>query len=119
MRPPDRDGARMLAYRTSTEERLSALLIRAGRPTTLDRIRVIIFDKGHTQLSAYVTEMLQIFQSSKILKSPSFCSRSQAENPHILRVLALGDEFRERIAFCGSQEKIGKCLAQRVCHDKF
>jgi hypothetical protein len=53
------------------------------------------------------------------LKSPSFCSRSQAENPHILRVLALGDEFRERIAFCGSQEKLGKCLAQRVCHDKF
>src|SRR5579864_5630217 len=31
------------------------------------------------------------------LKSPSFCSRSQAERPHILRVLAIGDEFRERI----------------------
>src|SRR5437660_8142901 len=54
-----------------------------------------------------------------ILKSPSFCSRSQAENAHILRVLPLGDEFRERIGFCGSEEKFGKCLAQRVCHDKF
>src|SRR2546426_10220222 len=53
------------------------------------------------------------------LKSPSFCSRSQAENAHILRVLPLGDEFRERIGFCGSEEKFGKCLAQRVCHDKF
>src|ERR1700693_2581425 len=52
------------------------------------------------------------------LKSTSFCSRGQAENPHILGVLALGDEFRERIAFCGTHEKIGKCLAQRVCHDK-
>src|SRR5437879_1064464 len=53
------------------------------------------------------------------LKSAAFCSRSQAENPHILRVLPLGDEFRERIAFCGSEEKFGKCLAQRVCDDKF
>jgi len=33
------------------------------------------------------------------LKSPSFCSRSQAESPHIFCVLPLSDEFRERIAF--------------------
>src|ERR1700757_2596692 len=52
------------------------------------------------------------------LKSPSFCSRSQAENPHNCCVLPLSDEFRERIAFCGSHEKFGKCLAQRVCNDK-
>lgn len=52
------------------------------------------------------------------LKSPFFCSGGQAENLHILCVLALGDEFRERIAFCGSQEKIGKCLSQGVCNDK-
>ena len=66
MEIPRRDMARIVAYRTSTEERLSALLIRAGRPTTLNRIKAIIFDKGHTQLSVYVTEMLQTFQSSTI-----------------------------------------------------
>jgi hypothetical protein len=33
------------------------------------------------------------------LKSPSFCSRSQAESPHIFCVLPLSDEFRERIGF--------------------
>src|SRR6516164_4230432 len=53
------------------------------------------------------------------LKSPSFCSRSQAESPHIFCVLPLSDEFGERIAFCGSHEKFGKCLASRVCHDEF
>src|SRR5271163_5260409 len=53
-----------------------------------------------------------------VLKSPSFYSRCQAENPHILRVLAIGDEFREGIAFCGTHEKFGKRLAQRFCHDK-
>lgn len=52
------------------------------------------------------------------LKSPSFYSRCQAENPHILRVLAIGDEFRERIGFCGTHEKFGKCLAQRFCNDE-
>src|SRR6516225_6339808 len=57
--------------------------------------------------------------NSLVLKSPSFCSRSQAESPHIFCVLPLSDEFRERIAFCGSHEKFGKCLAQRVCHDEF
>jgi hypothetical protein len=51
-------------------------------------------------------------------KSPSFYSRCQAENPHILRVLAIGDEFRERIGFCGTHEKFGKCLAQRFCNDE-
>ena len=54
----------------------------------------------------------------KDLKSPSFYSRCQAENPHILRVLAIGDEFRERIGFCGTHEKFGKCLAQRFCNDE-
>ena len=53
------------------------------------------------------------------LKGPSFCSRSQAESPHIFCVLPLSDEFGERIAFCGSHEKFGKCLASRVCHDEF
>src|SRR5271163_1266719 len=53
-----------------------------------------------------------------VLKSPSFYSRCQAENPHILRVLAIGDEFRERIGFCGTHEKFGKCLAQRFCNDE-
>src|SRR5207302_2014906 len=52
-----------------------------------------------------------------ILKSPSFCSRSQAETPHIFCVLPLSDEFRERITFCGSHEKFGKCLAQRICNE--
>jgi hypothetical protein len=47
----------------------------------------------------------------KHLKSPSFCSRSQAESPHIFCVLPLSDEFGEGIAFCGSHEKFGKCLA--------
>src|SRR3974377_890905 len=56
---------------------------------------------------------------SSVLKSPLFCSPSQAENPHICCVLPLSDEFRERIAFCGSHEKFGKCLAERVCDDKF
>src|SRR5438105_808229 len=51
------------------------------------------------------------------LKSPSFCSRSQAETPHIFCVLPLSDEFRERITFCGSHEKFGKCLAQRICNE--
>src|SRR6516225_11093122 len=46
--------------------------------------------------------------NSLVLKSPSFCSRSQAESPHIFCVLPLSDEFRERIAFCGSHEKFGK-----------
>src|SRR5580658_11320290 len=53
-----------------------------------------------------------------VLKSPSFYSRCQAKNPHILRVLAIGDEFRERIGFCGTHEKFGKCLAQRFCNDE-
>ena len=66
MRTPDRDMARVVAHRMLTEERLSALLIRAGRPTTLDRIKAIIFDKGHTQLIAYVAEMIQVFQSSEM-----------------------------------------------------
>src|ERR1700693_5845680 len=56
--------------------------------------------------------------SENYLKRPSFYSRCQAENPHILRVLAIGDEFRERIGFCGTHEKFGKCLAQRVCNDE-
>src|ERR1700683_868035 len=55
----------------------------------------------------------------KLLKSPSFYSRCQAENPHILRVLAMGDEFRERIGFCRTHEKFGKCLAQRFCRDEW
>src|SRR6516164_3044624 len=57
--------------------------------------------------------------SHQELKSPSFCSQSQAESPHIFCVLPLSDEFGERIAFCGSHEKFGKCLASRVCHDEF
>src|ERR1700674_485579 len=55
---------------------------------------------------------------SIVLKSPCFCLRSQAENWHVLHVLPLGDEFREGIAFCGTHEKFGKCLAERFCHDK-
>src|ERR1700680_4384521 len=64
------------------------------------------------------TRLVQFFGSVTILKSPSFYSRCQAENPHILRVLAIGDEFRERIGFCGTHEKFGKCLAQRFCNDE-
>jgi hypothetical protein len=32
--------------------------------------------------------------------------------------LPIGDEFRERIALAGTDEKFGKCLAQGVCNDK-
>src|ERR1700686_5340781 len=67
---------------------------------------------------AFCWAVIGMSPDTPYLKSTSFCSRGQAENPHILGVLALGDEFRERIAFCGTHEKIGKCLAQRVCHDK-
>ena len=42
---------------------------------------------------------------------------SQVESPHIFCVLPLSDEFRERVAFCGSHEKFGKCLAQRICNE--
>ena len=66
MQSTGRDMARIVAYRTLTEERLSALLVRAGRPATLDGIKTIIFDEGHTQLSAYVTKMLRIFEPSQI-----------------------------------------------------
>src|SRR5271154_6517848 len=34
-------------------------------------------------------------------------------------VLPIGNEFRERIVFCGTHEKFRKCLAQGICHDKF
>jgi hypothetical protein len=61
-----RDMAHVVAYRSLTEERLSALLIRAGRPATLDGIKTIIFDEGHANLSAYVTKMLDLFKSSDI-----------------------------------------------------
>src|SRR5262252_5675895 len=33
-------------------------------------------------------------------------------------ILPIGDEFRERIVFGGSDEKFGKGVAQRVCNDK-
>ena len=66
MQIPHRDTAHIAAYRTLTEERLSALLIRAGRPTTLDAIKIIIFDEGHAKLSAYITKMLDLFKSSDI-----------------------------------------------------
>src|SRR5271167_4264019 len=53
------------------------------------------------------------------LKSNAFYSRSQSEYPHFFSVLPIGDEFRERIVFCGTHEKFRKCLAQGICHDKF
>ena len=38
-------------------------------------------------------------RSKSNLKSTDFCSRRQSEYPHFLYVLAIDDEFRERIAF--------------------
>jgi hypothetical protein len=38
----------------------------------------------------------------------------QPEYPRFFRVLAIGDEFRKRIAFAGNDEKFGKCLAQSI-----
>ena len=75
---------------------------------------------GRTALEGKIVHVPDVLadQEYDFLKSPFFCSGGQAENLHILCVLALGDEFRERIAFCGSQEKIGKCLSQGVCNDK-
>src|SRR6516225_1220888 len=69
--------------------------------------------------SRLTSRPIQMLVGTPILKSPSFCSQSQAESPHIFCVLPLSDEFDERIAFCGSHEKFGKCLASRVCHDEF
>ncbi len=40
-----------------------------------------------------------ILSTNYILKSTAFCSRHQSEYPHFLYVLAIEDEFRERIAF--------------------
>jgi hypothetical protein len=67
-----------------------------------------------------------LFRLAIFLKSASLCSRSQAEYPHIVVILPIGDEFRERIGFGGSEEKFGKGVeekfgkgvAQRVCNDK-
>jgi hypothetical protein len=57
---------------------------------------------------AFITGVTgHIWPSSSLLKSPSFCSRSQTESPHNFCVLPLSDEFGERIAFCGSHEKFG------------
>ena len=47
-----------------------------------------------------------------------FSSSSKAESPHILLVLPIGDEFRQRIAFKGTQEKFRKCLTQGVCDNQ-
>jgi hypothetical protein len=63
MQSSDRGMANIVAYRTLTEQRLSALLIRAGRPATLDGIKAIIFDEGHSKLSAYITKMLELLKS--------------------------------------------------------
>src|SRR5271163_4219776 len=60
-----------------------------------------------------------VFASFIFLKSNAFYSRSQSEYPHFFSVLPIGDEFRERIVFCGTHEKFRKCLAQGICHDKF
>jgi hypothetical protein len=76
-----------------------------------------LFDIGGQRIPHYMS-FSSIDQIDNKLKSPSFYSRCQAENPHILRVLAIGDEFRERIGFCGTHEKFGKCLAQRFCNDE-
>jgi len=48
------------------------------------------------------------------LKSASLCSCNQAKNPHFACTLAIGDEFRERTVFRGTEEKIGKRLTQRA-----
>ena len=42
---------------------------------------------------------LVLLAHTAVLKSAFFPSRSQAEDPHILFVLPIGDEFRERIVF--------------------
>jgi hypothetical protein len=38
---------------------------------------------------------------------------------HVGCVLAIGDEFCEGTVFCGTEEKIGKHVAQRVGNDEF
>src|SRR5271163_2523966 len=76
---------------------------------------IYVMDRGYVDFR----RLYAIHQAGAFfLKSPSFYSRCQAEKPHILRVLASGDEFRERIGFCGTHEKFGKCLAQRFCNDE-
>ena len=48
----------------------------------------------------------------------AFSSSHEAENSHILRILTIGDEFRQRIVFWRTQEKFRKRLAQGVCDNK-
>src|SRR6202049_3846672 len=96
---------------------MRTLLTIAATIAVLLIIDAVAFD-GRNRQGAWREAQTQANLFNYNLKSTSFCSRGQAENPHILGVLALGDEFRERIAFCGTHEKIGKCLAQRSCHDK-
>jgi len=65
-----------------------------------------------------VFEMVTLVLSTLNLQSSSLCSCRQAENPHFACVLTIGDEFRERTVFCGTQEKIRKHPAQGVGNDK-
>jgi hypothetical protein len=48
-----------------------------------------------------------------------FFSRCQAKSLHVGCVLAIGDEFCEGTVFCGTEEKIGKHVAQGVGDDEF
>ena len=116
---------RNVAHHYDLDERLYSMFLDADR-----QYSCAYFEKGDRLLdSAQLAKKRHL--AAKLLIGPGthvldigcgwgglFCSGGQAENLHILCVLALGDEFRERIAFCGSQEKIGKCLSQGVCNDK-
>jgi hypothetical protein len=47
-----------------------------------------------------------------------FLSGSEAKYPHILLVLPIDDEFCERIALGGNQEKMGQRLTHGVCNNE-
>jgi hypothetical protein len=71
-------------------------------PRAMFSIRGLDGDRGHPS-----GELFSPWRGI-ISRVTPFCSRSEAENPHIVLVLAIIDEFRERIAFWGIQEKFRK-----------
>ena len=100
--PPDQDKARAALDRITNEG------LRASE--VFDSIRAL-FGKVNQQRQTVDMNDIILDVIDSLSRVTPFCSRSEAENPHIVLVLAIIDEFRERIAFWGIQEKFRKRLA--------
>jgi hypothetical protein len=98
------------------QEPSEALAIKTAHlpPESSPAITVIAITAGHMRAECSASSNTPLHFTREQAYEGKYVIQTEEPNLSAVEAVRL---YKELIAFCGSHEKFGKCLAQRVCHD--